>query len=140
VNRFLGIGLAVFGVALAVVPFVSDCASHGFFMTNAMGMQMPMRCYGNRVAELATGAPLFAVGAVLTFTRIKSKMALFSFSLIAVLAGVLGILMPTKIIGTCRNPMEICNTVMKPSLISVGALTIVGGLTGIMMTLRSKGK
>ena len=137
-NRSLGITLAVLGIALAVVPFFTDCASQGRFMTDAMGMQMPMRCYGNRAAELATGAPLFVVGAILTFAKFKSKGAFFSLSAIAVLAGVAGILMPTKVVGTCPGPTEICNTVMKPALVSIGSMVIIGGLAGLVLTRRLK--
>ena len=139
-NKFLGISLAVLGVALAAVPFITDCASQGQFMTNAMGMQMPMRCYGNRVAELSVGVPLFVVGGIMTFAKFKSKAGFLSLSILAVLAGVAGILMPTSIVGTCPNPTEICNTVMKPALVIIGSLTIAGGLVGLVSTSRIKSR
>ena len=138
-NKFFGIGLAVLGIALAVTPFFADCASQGEYMKNAMGMLMPMRCYGNRAAEVAIGAPLFAVGAVMTFAKFKSKAGFFALSGVAVLAGLAGILMPTKVVGTCSSPTAICNTLMKPMLISIGSVIVVGGLSsGLLLTRRSK--
>jgi hypothetical protein len=138
VKRFLGISLAIFGIALAAVPFFTDCASQGHFMTSATGIQMPMRCYGNRIPELAIGAGLFGVGMVTSFFKFKSKVPFFSLSILAVLLGGAGILMPTSFIGTCPNPVMFCNAVMKPSIITVGSLGIIGGLAGLVLTRRIK--
>jgi len=137
-NKVFGISLAVLAIALATVPFFTDCASHGEYMKGAMGMLMPMRCYGNRVAEVAVGVPLFAAGAVMTFAKFKSRAALFSLSVIAVLAGVAGVLMPTAVVGTCRDPMSICNTAMKPALLVIGSLVIVGGSGSVLSVRRFK--
>jgi hypothetical protein len=137
-NRFFGISIAVLGIALAFVPFISDCASQGKYMTSATGMQMPMHCYGNRAAELAIGIPLVGVGAVITFARFKFKPAFYSLFGLAVLLGVGGILMPTEIVGTCAKPVMTCNTVLKPAITGLGSLAIIGGLAGMVLTVRSK--
>lgn len=136
-NKFLSISLAVLGIGLAVVPTVSDCASQGRFMTSPMGMKMPMIDFGIRRPELALGAALFAVGAVMTFNLFKSKPALFSLAILAVLFGVGGILTPI-INGTCANPTMPCNTIEKPALTIIGSLSIVGGLAGLVLARRGK--
>ena len=131
-QRILGISFVVLGIALAVVPFVSDCASQGKFMMDGM----PMICYGNRNAELAVGIPLLVIGAAMTLIRFKSKPIFFSLSIVVIILGVVGILIPANIIGTCPNPIMTCNTIMKPAEISIGSLAIIGGIVGLIFARR----
>ncbi|MDD5289383.1 MAG: DUF4418 family protein [Dehalococcoidales bacterium] len=141
-NKGLGISLAVLGIALAVTPFFTDCASQGKFMTDSAGMPiqmtgnmgmlmpMPMSCYGNRAIELAIGGIILELGIAMAFVKLRSK-AFFSISVIAILAGFLGSLMPTSVIGVCPHHLADCNLVMKPIIISLGSFTIMGGVLGV---------
>ena len=129
-NIFLGITLVVFALAIAVVPNFTDCASQGHFMTVGM-MQVPMACHWAGRAEIAVGAPLVSVGAMMSFTR--HKTGYLTLSILGVILGAAAILLPTSIIGTCPSPTMMCNTVMKPTLTILGSLTIVGSLGGLIL-------
>ncbi len=131
-NKYFGISLIVLGIALAALPQFTDCAAHGKFMTTAMGMQMPMHCYGNRTPVLAIGIGMLAVGAVMTFARFKSKGAFFSLAGIALVLGAGAILMPTQFVGTCGKPTMFCNTMMKPSVIGVSSLAMLSSAIGMV--------
>ena len=133
-NKYLGIVIAVIGLALAATPFLTDCASHG--MVGANGMQMG--CSTNRNPELALGSGLFVVGAVMATPFAKSKGALFGLAGLAVVLGTGGILVPHTIAHTCPGPTMFCNTEMVPALTVVGGMAIAGGLTGLVMAFRKK--
>jgi hypothetical protein len=136
VNKFLGITLVVLGIAIAVVPNFTDCASQGLMTTNAAGKPMQMMCHWAGRAEIAVGAPLFAIGGVMAFAQRRSS--LFSLAILGSILGVVAILLPTNIIGTCGTPTMHCNTVMKPALTGLGALAIVGSLGGLILARRAK--
>ena len=129
-NKILGISLILFAVAIAVVPNFTDCSSQGHFMTMGM-MQVPMVCHWAGRAEIAVGVPLVGVGAMMMFNTRKSGF--LTLSILGVVLGTMAILLPTTIIGTCPNPVEPCNTVMKPTLSILGGLTIAGSLGGLML-------
>ena len=40
----------------------------------------------------------------------------------------MAILLPTVLIGTCANPMMICNVLMRPILLASGILAIVASI------------
>jgi hypothetical protein len=136
VNKFLGVTLAVLALAIAIVPNYTDCASHGIFMTLMNGMKTAMKCHWTALAEIAVGAPLVGVGAMLSFT--KSKNGLFSLAFLGVVLGALAIALPINLIGTCSNVAEPCNTLMKPTVTALGSLTIVGSLCGLLLASRAK--
>ena len=100
-----------------------------------MGVQMPMACHWAGRAEIAVGVPLFAVGGVMAFTQ--RKWAFFSLGILGSTPGVLAILLPTDIIGTCASGTMPCNIAMKPAMIGLGALTIVGSLGGLILSRRA---
>lgn len=129
-SKFLGIALIALAVAIALVPNFTDCSSQGHFMTVGM-MPVPMVCHWAGRAEIAVGVPLFAVGGMMTVTR--SKSGFLMLSILGVVLGAVAILLPTTIIGTCPNPLEPCNTIMKPTLSILGSLTIVGSLGGLIL-------
>ena len=145
-KRFFGVALAVLAIGLATVPFFTDCTSHEEAATNTMGSSMSMskapamhmRCYGNRAAEVGVAAPLFAVGIVMAFAKLKSKPALLSLSAVFVLAGVAGILMPTTLVGTCSGPTMFCNTVEKPALLGISSLVVAGGVGSLLALTLTK--
>ena len=134
-NKYLGIALAALGVAIAVVPNFTDCASHGAYMT-VMGKQLPMVCHWSARSEIATGIPITVVGAMMAFNRVKSGF--LTFSILGVVLGALVITLPTHIIGTCPGPTMTCNTVMKPATTALGSLTVVGSLVGLVFMRKAK--
>lgn len=133
-NKVFGISLAILAVAIATVPNFTDCASQGKYMT-VMGAQLPMVCHWTARGEIAVGAPLFGIGAIMVFT--SRKGGLFSLSALGGILGVLALLLPTQLVGTCGNAAMHCNTTMKPAIMALGGLTIVGSL-GSMLWSRKK--
>ena len=133
-NRVLCITLIVMALALAIVPHYTDCQSQGNVITMTSGKTTPMKCHWTGVAEIGVAAPLVVVGGMMTlFPRRKQNYMMLSFIGI-VLAGV-AISLPTFLIGTCATPTHICNTAMKPSLLTIGALAAVVSL-GVMISAR----
>jgi hypothetical protein len=133
-NKVFGIVIAVLGIALAATPFLTDCQAHDKLMANGM----PMRCDENRTPELAMGASLLVVGAVMSAGVFKSKGAFFGLAGLAVVLGTAGIMVPRTIADTCPNPAMFCNTQMVPILTVVGGMAVVGGLTGLVLAVRKK--
>jgi len=133
VNRFLGVALIVMALAIAIVPAFTDCQSQGKALTLANGRTVPMKCHWTGVAEIATGVPLMAVGAMMTFTRRKRN--LLGLGVMGSILGIFAILLPTQMIGVCTSMTGLCNTVMKPTLVTLGSLAIVGSL-GVMVIAR----
>ncbi len=132
-NRFLGVALIVMALAIAIVPAFTDCQSQGKALTLANGRTVPMKCHWTGVAEIATGVPLMAVGAMMTFTRRKRN--LLGLGVMGSILGIFAILLPTQMIGVCTSMTGLCNTVMKPTLVTLGSLAIVGSL-GVMVIAR----
>ena len=90
-----------------------------------------MKCFWSARAEIIAGIPLLAVGALLLFARRKETTRVLG--IVAIVAGVLTILIPTTIVGTCANSMMVCNTEMKPTLLVAGGLTIALGIAAIVV-------
>ena len=89
-----------------------------------------MKCFWSARAEIIAGIPLLAVGALLLFARRKETTRVLG--IVAIVTGVLTILIPTTIVGTCANSMMVCNTEMKPTLLVAGGLTIALGIAAIV--------
>jgi hypothetical protein len=90
-----------------------------------------MKCFWSARAEIIAGIPLLAVGALLLFARRKETTRVLG--IVAIVTGVLTILIPTTIVGTCANSMMVCNTEMKPTLLVAGGLTIALGIAAIVV-------
>jgi hypothetical protein len=114
--------LAILAILIAVVPMFTDCHSAGHTMTLANGREIPMKCHWTGRAELGLGLPLLAVGLVTAVNRRKESYR--SLGLLGGILGVVAILLPTTLIGTCGSPEMSCNTVMKPALILMGILAV----------------
>ena len=128
-NKFLGISLIILALAIAIVPSFTDCKK-------ATDLASAMPCQQSAKAEIIVGAPLAVVGASIVFT--KKKGGLLSLSIIGVVLGVSAVLIPTTLIGTCPGQLMRCDTLMKPSLIALGTLTVIGGLGGLVLSRRAK--
>ncbi len=133
-NKYLGIAIAALGIALAIVPNYTDCASHGGFMT-VMGKQIPMVCHWSARGEMALGIPLAFIGVMMMFTQRKSGF--LTLSILGVVVGGLAIALPAGIIGTCPGPTMTCNTLMKPMINGLGSLGILGSLGGLILMRKS---
>ena len=133
-NKFLGIALIVFALAIAIIPGFTDCQSQGKSIALANGNTIPMKCHWTGVAEIAVGVPLLAVGALITASRRKDS--LLNLGIVGIILGVFAILLPTKLIGVCQSSM-LCNTAMKPSLIVLGSLALVGGVVAIVLSRKT---
>ncbi len=116
-------GLSIcLALAIAILPMFTDCQSQGKAITLANGKTVPMKCHWTGVAELGIAVPLAMVGVFEIFSKRKESNNILSSTGGAL--GIMAILFPTALIGVCSNPMMLCNSVEKPGLIALGALTI----------------
>ncbi len=134
-NTFLGIAMIVLALAIAIVPAFTDCQSQGKAITLANGSTIPMKCHWTGIAEIATGVPLLAVGAMMIPARRKSNI--LSLSILGIILGIFVVLLPNSLIGVCQTSM-LCKTVMKPALTVLGSLAIVGSLGGLVFMRKAK--
>ncbi|MFN2227521.1 MAG: DUF4418 family protein [Anaerolineae bacterium] len=123
-------------VAIAIVPIFTDCESAGRMLTLADGRQTSMKCHWTGRAELGLGVPLFAVGAMMLFSRRKESRRFLGIGGMAL--GVIAILLPTELIGVCMNPDMPCVSTMKPALILMGALVIGVSLVTVVLSWRQE--
>jgi len=123
-------------VAIAIVPIFTDCESAGRMLTLADGRQTSMKCHWTGRAELGLGVPLFAVGAMMLFSRRKESRRFLGIGGMAL--GVIAILLPTELIGVCMNPDMPCVSTMKPALVLMGALVIGISLVTVVLSWRQE--
>lgn len=151
--KVLAILIILVGLVIIIVPQYTNCESGKDNATTktmtvttadaAEGMEsagmataaaMPyrmMKCYWTAHAEIVAGVPLIAIGVLLLFARRKETTRVLGV-LTAVL-GVLTILLPTSIIGTCLNEEMVCNTEMKPALFIAGGITVALGIAVLVV-------
>jgi hypothetical protein len=123
-------------VAIAIVPIFTDCESAGRMLTLADGRQTSMKCHWTGRAELGLGLPLFAVGAMMMFSRRKEARRYLGIGGMAL--GAVAILLPTELIGVCMNPDMPCVSTMKPALVLMGALVIGVSLVTVVLSWRQE--
>ena len=111
--------------ALPSAPPMESAAPMASPAAGAMPYRM-MKCYWTAHAEIVAGVPLIAIGVLLFFARRRETTRVLGI-LTAVL-GVLTILLPTNIIGTCLNDQMVCNTEMKPVLLIAGGIVVALGV------------
>lgn len=128
--KLFGIALVVVALAVAIIPQFTDCQSQGRAITLANGTTIPMKCHWTAQGEIALAVPTLAVGAMMVASRRKESSRYLAVT--GAVLGVLIILLPTKIIGVCSTAM-LCNTVMKPSLVALGAVATTVGLLGLVL-------
>ncbi len=95
-----------------------------------------MKCHWTARSEIAIGAPLVVVGAMLATNR--RREGLRNLSILGVSLGALAIITPTYLVGTCTTPTMFCNTAMKPVLIITGGLAIGISVVSLVMSQRKK--
>ena len=90
-----------------------------------------MKCFWSARAEIVAGVPLFALGVFLLFARRKETVRVIG--VLAALIGVLTILIPTTLLGTCVNPAMVCNTQMKPTLFICGGIAVALAIAALVL-------
>ena len=101
-------------------------ATEGFVFAGATA-PAPLPCYWMAWAEVAVGIPLLAAAVILFFSRRAETQR--SMAILGIVLGLMVILLPTAIIGTCPDSSHPCNTGAKPALVLLGAATMaVSGL------------
>jgi hypothetical protein len=141
--KVLAVLIIIIALIIIIVPQFTNCEAGKDDSAEAVGSAgtsaaptasptagaMPyrmMKCYWTAHAEIVVGIPLIAIGVLLFFARRKETTRVLGI-LTAVL-GVLAILLPTSVIGTCLNDQMVCNTEMKPVLLICGGITIALGV------------
>ncbi len=125
-QKFLGVAMILLAVVLAVAPVFTDCESHGKTLTTADGRSVSMKCHWAGVAEVAAAIPLALAG--IYALRSRRKETLRFAGIVGAVSGLMAILLPTLLIGTCGSPMMICNLLMRPILLASGILAIVASI------------
>ncbi len=105
-------------------------------MPASTGMVAKMKCYWSAHAEIVAGVPLVVIGVLLFFARRKETTR--ALGALTVALGVLTMLIPTTLIGTCVNDQMVCNTEMKPTLLIAGGITIALGIAVLVVGERKR--
>ncbi len=122
------------GVLTILIPTVLLPVCQGVVQT-AAGTTVPMRCWYTAQASVVLGALIVVVGALIFFGKQAESHGLLNVMSMALGAAV--ILIPTVIIGTCKNPDMACNIGTKPGLLLIGSVTLLIGAIGVWQAYRS---
>jgi len=137
--KVLAVLIIVVALVIIIVPQYTNCEygqDHSTSTTSsgdaaaAMPYRM-MKCYWSAHAEIVAGVPLLAVGALLVFARRKETT--LALGIVTAVLGVLTILIPTSVVGTCLNDQMVCNTEMKPTLLIAGGITVALGVAVLVL-------
>lgn len=131
--KLFGIALVVVALAVALIPQFTDCQSQGKAIALASGKTVPMKCHWTARGEIALAVPTLAVGAMMVASRRKETTRYLALT--GAVLGIFVMALPTKLIGVCSSAM-LCNTVMKPSLLGLGAVVTAIGVVGLVMARR----
>jgi MFS family permease len=122
----LGVVMILSALALAIAPVFTDCESTGKMLTTADGRNVSMKCHWTGVAEIAAAVPLGIAGVYTLFGRRKETLRFAA--IVGAASGLMAILLPTVLIGTCMNAAMTCNVLMKPILLASGILAIAASV------------
>jgi hypothetical protein len=163
--KVLGVLLMALAIVLAVVPQYGNCEAQGGKMPSsrapatvagspalastttlladadvaATAPVMPkMRCLWTARAAIAVAAPLFLVGAFMVFSRRKETFRVLGA--MTVLLGLITVLLPTMLIGTCKPDLAVCNTTEKPTMLIIGGIAMAIGLVVIVLNELRRGE
>ena len=134
-SKYFGIFLIVLALAIAIIPYFTDCQSQGGALTTADGKTIPMKCHWTGIAEIGVALPLLAVGILMALSRRKESIR--NLGIMGIILGGLAIAFPFGLIGVCQTPTMLCHTVMSPALIVLGSLAVIVSLGALLM--RGKG-
>jgi len=130
-TKFLGVVMILMALVLAVAPVFTDCESQGKMLTTADGRTVSMKCHWAGIAEIAAAVPLGLAG--IYALRSRRKETLRFAGLVGATSGLVAILLPTALIGTCMNASMICNLLMRPILLASGIIAIVASIALIVL-------
>ena len=130
-NKLLGVVMLLMALVLAIAPVFTDCESQGKMLTTADARTVSMKCHWAGVAEVAAAVPLGIAGIYALRSR-RRETTRFA-GLIGATSGLMAILLPTVLIGTCMNSMMICNMLMRPILLASGIIAIVASIALIVL-------
>lgn len=130
-TKFLGVVMILMALVLAIAPIFTDCESHGKMLTTADGRSVSMKCHWTGIAEIAAAVPLGLAG--IYALRSRRKETLRFAGLVGATSGLVAILLPTALIGTCMNASMICNLLMRPIILSAGIIAIVASVALIVL-------
>ena len=122
----LGIGMILLALVLAITPSFTDCESQGKMLKTADGRAVSMKCHWTGRAEVATAIPLGLAGVYALGGRRKETMRFAAT--VGGASGLVAILLPTLLIGTCASASMTCNLLMRPIVIAAGILAIVASI------------
>ena len=135
--KVLGAIILVLAVVVATVPQITNCQYEGKAISLPNGSTIPMKCLWTARGELALAIPIFAVGAMMSFSRRKETSR--NLAALGVILGIFTLLLPTSLIGVCSSNMP-CNTVMKPTMLVSGSAIILTGIIGLVLAQRREEK
>lgn len=122
----LGAVMIVLALVLAIAPVFTDCESQGKTLATADGRSVSMKCHWTGVAEIAAAIPLGIAGVYALRGRRKETTRFAA--IVGAASGLMAILLPTVLIGTCMNDMMVCNVQMRPILLASGILAMVASI------------
>lgn len=141
--KVLAVLIIIMGLVIIIVPQFTNCES-GADHPATLNMQSSastgesagvpyrmMKCFWSARAEIVTGLPLVVLGVLLFFARRKETIRVIG--ILTVLLGVLTIVIPTQLVGTCANTAMVCNTEMKPALLVAGGITVALGIAVLIL-------
>ncbi len=136
-NRLLsGIAIGILGLLISLIPvcIFPTCSK---VIETAAGGTVPMRCFWSGRAELGIGV-LILCGGVLLLLSGSAPMRM-GISMMTALTGILGILVPSLLIGGCEMNMMACRMTTFPAVTVVSGLTVAAAAANILY-LRAQGK
>ena len=135
-NKFFGIALIVLALGIGIIPHYTDCLSQGKTITLANGNTQPMKCHWSAQAEIGAAIPLGVIGALMIPAKKKENFR--TLSILGIVAGVVVMAIPFKLIGVCAMPTHVCVTTMKPALLSLGGIVTAASMVGVVLSFRKK--
>ncbi len=138
-NRLLsGITVALLGLLIALVPVCIFPTCSKAIETLAGGT-VPMRCFWSGQAEIGIGLLILCGGVLLSV--FKSPLTRMGVSWMLALTGVLGLLIPTLLIGGCEMATMPCRMTTFPAIIVLSLITVaVCALNAFYLLRRDKNR
>jgi hypothetical protein len=128
--------LIVLALLIGVIPQFTDCQSQGKAIQLPNGKTLPMKCHWTARAEIAVAVPLLLSGILLISCRHRESRR--NAALMTIVSGLLGILLPTVLIGVCAKPDMPCYALMKPTLVLAGSLVVALGAGCFIRAVRQR--
>ena len=129
-NRLLsGISIGVLGLLILLIPvcIFPTCSK---VMEIVGGGTEPMKCFWSGRAEIGIGLLILCGGVLMTF--LKSAPVRLGISMMTALAGILGILVPSVLIGGCEMNMMTCRMTTFPAVTVISGLAVAAAAANIL--------